>query len=215
MPLDFWRISEYYMIMADKKSIGEIADVSVGLNIKNYKDEFSSSFTRTDSDAKIISISNIDSSGFLIGDFQKIKDVGDRISNYKVIEGDVIINSRGTAIKSAVVDSERDGYIINSNIIAIRIKQEYRKFISPEMLEMCIRQGDAANEVKKSSKGSAILVLTKELLKNVKVPIMEEERQENFTKLIVLYREINMEVNESREFLESLSANIINLMNEK
>ncbi|HAV91652.1 TPA: hypothetical protein DCW38_00480 [candidate division WOR-3 bacterium] len=215
MPLDFWRISEYYMNMADKKSIGEIADVFVGLNIKNYKDEFSSSFSRENFDVKIISISNIDNNGFFAGDFQKIRDMGDRISNYKVIEGDVIVNSRGRSIKSAMVDSEREGYVISSNILAIRIKKEYLNSISPEILDIYIKQGRAANEINKKSNASTMLVLTKEILKNVRVPLLSEEEKKKLSGIIALYREISREIEESKNLLSVLSSNIVGMMEEE
>ncbi|MGE3062649.1 MAG: restriction endonuclease subunit S [bacterium] len=201
--------------MVEKKSIGEIAEVFVGLNINNYKDEFSSSFASSVREVKIISISNIDSDGFFTGDFQKIKDVGERIVNCKVIEGDVVVNSRGRSIKSAVVDIDRDGYLINSNVIAIRIKEDFKKFISSEILDLYIRQGRAANEIIKSSNASTMLVLTKEILRNITVPLLDEAKQTKISNLIAIYRDINREIEGCRNLLSTLSSNIVNMMEEE
>ncbi len=199
------------------RKLKEVAkEIYVGINVKNYLDK--AEISQNDSEKKIIlhipiiNISNLTEDGFFVGDFKRLKIFSQReILKYTVKEKDVIFNSRGTTLKIAIVDEERAGYLITSNMIAVSLIDE---FITPEIFEFYLRSEKGFYELMKlsfSSKNS--IRLTKESVEELKVPILKPQELASLSGLLNDYKIIkNIAKNISTD-LDKMAYFIMKILN--
>lgn len=103
------------------------------------------------------------------------------IDRYIVHPGDVIITCRGTILKSAVVPENLNGYLISSNLIAIRLDGT----LDPNLLAVFFQSPIGQKILFSSARSSTMqIALTVSDIEKIELPMIPAEIQKNLSGLI-------------------------------
>lgn len=123
---------------------------------------------------KIIQLGDVQDSRLIIEEMDSIEltDVK-KINTYEVREGDVIISSRGSAIKVAVVPKVNEDMILTHNFIGLRPGKDVNPYFIKAFLESPI--GNYYLLLKQ--KGTAVKIINKKDLEDILIPSLEIDKQ--------------------------------------
>ena len=96
------------------------------------------------------------------------------VSNYELQAGDIIVSSRGTTIKIAVVPKLQEPTIISNHFICIRPEKGLNTHFLKVFLESPLGMFYLVN----SQKGTAVTILTNKDIENIPVPDLPRETQD-------------------------------------
>jgi len=183
--LDICSIYEYYRFMK-KIFLNNIANIFTGIVLP--KDKSSLDLSSNDSEEspfekipkreyKIINISDIDDDGNISKSLSEVKlDDSAKVRKYAVTYNNILISSRGTKMKTAIVpETIKSNTLISSNLICIQI-QDTSKYPS-EVLYFFLRSiygNKALRKLSSSSEGT--VNLNQKILSKLEVPLFEDEK---------------------------------------
>lgn len=204
----------------NKKPLKEFcSSIYIGLNVKNFREKFGISpkdsvdsvQTHGSETHYLISISNIDDDGFFNDRFKTFKLHDNReISRYLVGKGDLIISSRGTSLKTGVVEEDWKTHVLTSNMIGITLND---RMLSPELLEFYLRSEAGFFELLRvSSASKKSIKLTKENLGELMVPYLKEEKMKKVTNVLKDLRQIKRTARNIQDDLSSISEHIMKII---
>ena len=129
-----------------------------------------------------------------------------KVSNYLIRKGDILLASKGTIIRAAIVQNVEEPYIFNSNINVIRIKQDVKMI--PEYLLSYLNSDLGMNELKMLQTGTTVMSVSLKSLREMDVPMVDMNTQEvieiRFNKLQQKLVEAKKTVSEYEKKINSL-----------
>ena len=128
-------------------------------------------------------VSNLSKEGLKMGSSDKyiFKGIYEKLrSIYEPKKGEVLFSKDGTIGTAVVVDSDFPRCIISSGIVRICIKEEFNPFYLAFVLNSTITQFQVARE----KTGSVIEHLRFSMLREIKVPKLSQQQQEEIATLI-------------------------------
>jgi hypothetical protein len=158
-------------------ALSAIAEIFTGIVLPKSKNEFEESpFDKIPKTKyRIINISDIDNDGDILKSLMEMKlDSSERIEKYSVKYGDILISSRGTRLKTAVVPiSIKDNTLISSNLMCIRLTKDSN--YPSEILNFFLRSDYGENSLKRlSSSSGGVVNLNQKVLGMLQVPHFED-----------------------------------------
>lgn len=107
---------------------------------------------------------------------------GERHENFTVQTGDVLVSSRSTLLRVALVEPEADGAVLSANLVGVRLNPE---LLLPEVLlaYLITPEGHAAME-SRTSGSTRIRALSVQALAAVEVPVPAAEVQRRVAALV-------------------------------
>lgn len=118
---------------------------------------------------------NLDPRGFISIDGHR------DLERYTVRSSDVVITCRGTVLKSAVVPEDLDGYLIASNLIAIRLNGNFEPILLSAFFQSPEGQRILLSNVRSSTMQIALTVSD---IEKIEVPLIPVEIQKRLASLI-------------------------------
>jgi len=131
---------------------------------------------------KIIQLGDVQDGRLKIEDMDSIEltDVK-KISSYEVREGDVLISSRGSVIKVAVVPKVNESMILTQNFIGLRPRKDVNPYFIKAFLESPI--GNYYLSLKQ--KGTAVQIINKKDLEDILIPNLDVDRQNDIAESFI------------------------------
>lgn len=156
---------------------------------------------------KMVKVENFDGSIVNVDEVQKVDVEESRVSNYLLQKGDILLASKGTIIKAAILQEVNEPCIFTNNIIVIRVKEG--KMI-PEYL-LSYLNGELGKKVlSKIETGSVIKNIPLKQLKGIEVPVVDMDTQEvicnRFNQLQIKLKEAQQAVLHYKNKIEDLFA---------
>lgn len=116
----------------------------------------------------VLNISNIENGEIKYVDMDTIEEDERKIKRYELLSGDVVLSCRGTAIKSAVFESQNNTIIASANLIVIRPKDrvigEYIKIFFESPIGLAI--------IKSFQRGTTIMNINHSDIMEMEIPII-------------------------------------------
>lgn len=126
----------------------------------------------------VLNISNIENGEINYTDMDTIAEEERKVKRYELINGDVVLSCRGTAIKSAVFKKQNKIIIASANLIIIRpcnkIKGEYIKMFLESPVGLAI--------IKSFQRGTTIMNINYLDIMEMEIPLLPIEAQETMIK---------------------------------
>ena len=143
-----------------------------------------------------ISPSDFKSFGFTFecGKVKNIQQQHNKYETYKLIFNDILISTKGTVGKIAIVGDIKKPMIASQAIQVIRIKN--RNIIEPKVLYMFLKSNIGQALLKQLSTGTTMPQITTKEIKELKIPILnmakQQESIEKFEYEVQLFEEIEL-----------------------
>ena len=155
----------------EKVKLKEIAEVFRGKSILKKDTSLGS--------ISVLNISNIEDGEINYSDMDTIEEEERKIKRYELSSGDVVLSCRGTAIKSAVFESQDKTIIASANLIVVRpkekIKGEYIKIFFESPIGLAI--------IKSFQRGTTIMNINHSDIMEIEIPLIPiSEQQEMIDK---------------------------------
>lgn len=168
---------------------------------------FSKSDVKQDGKYSIITISDIDENGNLndeLGKFNTDKDV----DKYLLKENDILIATKGTRIKTYLVENLKDkNTIYHGNLTLIRVEDEK---LNPVYLKLYLDSERGQLDLKAIQTGATIISINTSQLSNIEIPLINIEKQ---NKIVNDYINKKEEINNLTNKLNNLKNELTNLIN--
>ncbi|MCE5227135.1 MAG: restriction endonuclease subunit S [Porphyromonadaceae bacterium] len=171
-----WRIelllaedNEYIQIFKKselpKVKLKEIAEVFRGKSIlKN---------DTTLGNIAVLNISNIENGEISYQDMDTINEEERKVKRYELVTGDVVLSSRGTAIKTAVFEAQEKLIIASANFIVIRPKEKVRG----EFIKIFLESPVGLAMIKSFQRGTTIMNINHADMMEMEIPLLPMEQQ--------------------------------------
>ena len=154
----------------------------------------------------MIKVENFDGSLVDTVNTEEIEIEESKVSNYLIRKGDILLASKGTIIRAAIVQNVEEPCIFNSNINVIRIKQGVKMI--PEFLLSYLNSDLGMNELKMLQTGTTVMSVSLKSLREMDVPMVDMNTQEvieiRFNKLQQKLEEAKRTVTEYEKKINSL-----------
>lgn len=108
-----------------------------------------------------------------------------RVESYRVRTDDIVVTSRGTSLKVALVPERWNGAVLAWNLLGIRPGARLR----PELLLAYLRSPAGRRAIDRRLAGTSLLLLTASGLGEIEVPILPLDRQQKVGRLIAAAEE--------------------------
>lgn len=146
--------------------LSEIAEIVRGAQI------LSKDINSEDGAARFINIKDIQNERILYDTAEKINPSHSACKEkYRIQEDDILITSKGTVIKMAIVEPNPPVAFISGNITMLRVRQKYHSYVLFHYLNS--EQGRAALE--RIQSGTTIRILNNTNLKELRIPAYNQE----------------------------------------
>lgn len=123
----------------------------------------------------VLNISNIENGEIKYVDMDTIEEDERKIKRYELLSGDVVLSCRGTAIKSAVFETQYNTIIASANLIVIRpnkrILGDYIKIFFESPIGLAI--------IKSFQRGTTIMNINHSDIMEMEIPIIPISEQED------------------------------------
>ena len=151
----------------------DVAEVFTGsqYTISKFKDIF----TEKDAQYQILTSSDIDDGLVGWGKLQNIEVKDNKLDKFSVKVNDLIITSKSSKIKMAVVDYEPDKKIIVTGGMLI-VRPNHQK-LDPTYLKMYLESEQGQNVLKSIQKGMTIVTINASSLKEIDIPLINIQHQ--------------------------------------
>ncbi len=137
-----------------------------GMNTPNKKN-----LEKETGDSYLIQLADVQEGEILFDQLTPIE-LDKKTSTYEVMEGDILISSRGAAIKVAVVPSTDKKLILSHNFIGLRP----RKGVNPSFIKAFLESPIGLYYITSQQKGTSVTVLTIKDIENIPVPDLEKDQ---------------------------------------
>lgn len=125
---------------------------------------------------KMIKVENFDGSIVDTFNAEKIEMDDSKVSNYLIQKGDILLASKGTIIRAAIVQDVDAPCVFTSNINVIRIKPDVK--MVPEFLLSYLNSDLGMNELKMLQTGTTVMSISLKSLRDMDVPMIDMDTQE-------------------------------------
>lgn len=157
---------ELYEQSPDKKEkLKDLVEMYRGMNIPSKKE-----VEKGESDYYLIQLADVQEGEILFNQLIPIDTDSKKAGAYEVQEGDILLSSRGAAIKVAVVPKTDKKLILSHNFIGLRPKAGVNPYFIKAFLESPI----GLFYITSQQKGTAVAVLTIKDIEEIPVPVPEE-----------------------------------------
>jgi type I restriction enzyme M protein len=172
------------------KKFGEIASFYRGINTS------SCTLNEDDGEYKIINLSDVQDGELNLNTITKY-DVksNSKIKSYTVEEGDIIISSKGAAIKICIIPKHQGTLLISQNFIGVRLNKGYSSRFVKEYLESPL----GMYLIESKQLGSTITMLNTKDLKDIDIVILPNQIQDE---IMEQYQTKEEEIKEKIKALE-------------
>lgn len=133
----------------------------------------------------LIGLGNIIDGKIVLNEEDKIAAEDRWVDLYEVREGDILLTSKGSALKIAIVDKEIKNAILSSNLFLIRLNQDKYK---PEVLKYYLESKRGQELLSTIMKGAVIKSISNKDLEALIVPNIDIEKQYDISEMILQAR---------------------------
>jgi len=144
-------------------------------------------------DYKVLNISDMQDGDISFKDMRTIDEDPRKILRYVIKYDDVLLSSRGTIDKVAVFKSRNNKVIASANILIIRLKN---KEVLSDYLKIFLESPLGSAMIKSFQRGSVIMNINQEDIKELKIPMISIEKQEQIIRKYNNEKRIFKEVTE-------------------
>lgn len=158
----------------NKKRLKDIAQLSRGVNLpaKNTIKEGKKGY-------KVIQLKDVEDGKI---DLERIEEIPvNNAERYMVESGDIIIASRGTAYKVAIVPDHNEPLVLSNMFIRIRIKDTA---YHPEYIKVFLDSPVGVALIEGMRKGGTVKALTTRDIEDIELPDIELDRQEEIIRIV-------------------------------
>lgn len=180
--------------------LSDCADV-IGGYVYNTRKKIDSPVT-----VKMIKVENFDGCVVDSASAEEVEIEESKVSNYLVQKGDILLASKGTVIRAAIVQNIDEPCIFNSNINVIRVKEG--KNLIPEFLLSYLNSDLWMKQLLLIQTGGIVKNISLKALREMDVPMLDMDTQEaievRFNKLQQKLVEVKKAVNEYENKINGL-----------
>lgn len=176
-------------------ALGSITTVRRGLSSSYLKDG--------EAEVRLIKVKDIDENGHLnivTVDTHLVKKTA-ALEKATVQCNDLLISLKGVAFKIALVPQEAEGFVISSNLIALRVNE----MIKPEILAWYLASPVGINHLQKGAMGSSLLTLNTNHLLNINIPVPSLDKQEVISSYLHTLDEYNEIISKEQAIIAKIS----------
>lgn len=174
-----------------KKKLKDVAEIFRGKSILK-KDAMIG-------DIAVLNISNIEEGEINYNDLETIREDERKIKRYELLQDDVVLSCRGTAIKSAVFDQQEQIVIASSNIIVIRPGKE----ILGDYVKIFFDTPVGIMMIKSFQRGSTVMNINHTDIMEMEIPILPMDKQKemvnSYKREIEIYKKAVLEATQKLE----------------
>lgn len=191
----------------NQKSIADLAEVMVGLVLKRKEaDPTTSNIYKY----KALTLKSLNAEGWIDKDQLDIYKSSENLDErYLALEGDVLMKLT-PPYTAVAIDEEIHGSVVPAQFIIIRIKD---KRIIPGYLAFYLNANDVKREIVLDATGSSVAMLKTATIRELKIPILEMNKQQTITelsKLMVRERHLMNTLTETNEiYYQALKKSLI------
>jgi type I restriction enzyme M protein len=153
--------------------LGDLAEIFTGSQYtsKNFEKMFSSKPTGY----RILTSADIQDGTVNWNSLQSVNYTEVKFSRFAVQKNDVIVTSKSSKVKTAVVDIEpKENILVTGGMIIVRPNVDK---LNPTYLKIFLDCDDGREALKSIQKGTIIVTLNSKDLKNVMIPVIDIEKQ--------------------------------------
>lgn len=121
----------------------------------------------------VLNISNIKNGEISYLDMETIEEEEHKIKRYELLNGDVVLSCRGTAIKSAVFKSQNKIIIASANLIVIRPKDEFLG----EYIQLFLESPIGIAIIKSFQRGTVVMNINHSDIMEMEIPAIPISKQ--------------------------------------
>ena len=121
--------------------------------------------------------------------------------------GDVIVCVKGLSFKAALADESCQGFVLSSNLLALKLKEG----IFPEIVVGYLNGSKGQKELNARAAGSSMKALNKKSLMAVKLPFPDAKRQESLVEYLALSERYDRLLREEQDLRKKFNECIIEL----
>lgn len=130
----------------------------------------------------LIGLGNIIDGKIVLNEEDKIAAEDRWIDLYEVREGDILLTSKGSALKIAIVDNDIKNAILSSNLFLIRLNQNKYK---PEILKYYLESTNGQELLSTIMKGTVIKSISNKDLEKLIIPNIDMNKQVMISQMIL------------------------------
>ena len=123
----------------------------------------------------------------------------------KLKEGDVLIATRGSAFKAAIVHSEATKYVPSQNIIGLRLNNT----ILPEVLVAYLNSDYGQHAINEVAKVGTISSISIQDLKEISIPLLPLKVQTTIKNMILSMQQYKILTQREQEIIEKMNDSIV------
>lgn len=155
----------------------------------------------------VLNISNIENGEIDYDNMDTIDEEERKVKRYELISGDVVLSCRGTAIKSAVFQSQDKIIIASANLIVIRSREQ----VEGEYIKLFFESPVGIAIIKSFQRGTTIMNINHADIMEMEIPLIPKAKQEAMIKQyndeFKVYKEI---IKKTEERWSNIKYNIYN-----
>lgn len=159
-------IQKFKKSYLEKVKLKEVAEIFRGKSILK-KDTALGSIS-------VLNISNIENGEIDYSGLDTIEEEERKIKRYELINGDVVLACRGTAIKSAVFKQQPKTMIVSANLIVIRPKEK----VLSEYIKIFLESPIGIALIKSFQRGTTIMNINHTDIMEMEIPILPMSEQQ-------------------------------------
>jgi hypothetical protein len=136
----------------------------------------------------VLNISNIDNGEINYSDLDTLDEEERKVKRYELLEGDVVLSCRGTAIKSAVFSQQDKTIIASANLVVIRPKDR----VLGDYIKIFLESPIGIAMIKSFQRGTIIMNLNHSDIMEMEIPLMPISEQQQiinqYTAEFIIYK---------------------------
>lgn len=137
----------------------------------------------------VLNISNIENGEIDYRDMDTIDEEERKVKRYELVTGDVVLSCRGTAIKSAVFETQDKTIIASANLIVIRPKEK----VKGEFIKIFFESPVGLAIIKSFQRGTTIMNINYSDIMEMEIPLLTTNKQQEminqYNEEIKVYKE--------------------------